>query len=105
MSQRTASIKLKTWIAGLAVGLSVAGIFYALLVNAIAGLQYRTAELNKTLEKVENEMAKSQIELLEKHNSAVADASGHAIMMQDIGSDLSYVHSNSLVVDASARGF
>ncbi|MBI2055085.1 MAG: hypothetical protein HYT39_03240 [Candidatus Sungbacteria bacterium] len=83
----------------------VLSAIYAVLINAIAGAQYRISSLNKEVVSQAAELARNQALLLngvnQPSNEAGITAKAENIAMQNINSDLSYIHSDSVFADAS----
>lgn len=74
----------------------------AIFVNAMAGEEYGMKKLSLEIDRRENEIARSQAILLKGslEGSEIAENGSHEIMMQDIGSDLHYLHANATFVEA-----
>ena len=78
---------------------------YAVLVNAITGVQYRISGLNKEAVSQAAELAKNQTLLLngasEPSNKRDVAVKTEDTAMQNISSDLSYIYADSVFADAS----
>lgn len=74
----------------------------AILVNVMAGEEYGLKKLSLEIDRRENEIARSQAVLLKGslEGSEIAENGPHEIMMQDVGSDLHYLHRNATFVEA-----
>lgn len=77
-------------------------MLYAVIVNTMAGEEYGLKKLTLEIDRAENEIARSQALLLKGslEGSQIAENGTHEIMMQDIGSDLHYLHANATFVEA-----
>lgn len=77
-------------------------VLSAVLVNAMAAEEYGLKRLTVEIDERENEIARSQALLLKGslEGSAIAENDTHEIMMQDVGSDLHYLHANATFVEA-----
>lgn len=83
-------------------GLLASLIAFAVLVNAMAGEEYGMKKLSSEISRQENEIARSQALLLKGslEGSEIVESGSYEIMMQDIGSDLHYLHANATFVEA-----
>ena len=87
----------------LAILIVFSGI-YAVLVNAITGVQYKISNLNKEMVSQAAELAKNQTLLLKdvSRSSFQEEVTVQAeyASMQNISSDLSYIYADSVFADA-----
>ena len=96
------SVQRIIWIALIACGL--AAVAYSFLVNAVAGNRLYAASLMKEVAREETEVARNQTLMLANSDSQIAAGDGHGIMMEDIGSNLEYLRTAPLLVEARRPG-